>query len=244
MGGFISDTHFTFDSGQYTQVAFRIGSTSPSETITNFTDFQLEEGETVTEYTPYQIQTYPINLGDMELCKIGTYQDYIYENNGNWFKKNYINKNIIDTSKITRQGTYTHSDYAVIAKKQDDIAYNQFWSSNTYVSNVGEYLPNPNWDNDNMGKISGQPQRLYYWLGFIKGTTLEEMKTILSNDNAMIYYVLATPTNTQITDTTLITQLNNIKNNTRSYDNQTNITQENANAPFIITAEAIDKTKI
>lgn len=207
-------------------------------------ELQLEQGPTSTVYEPYQSQSYSVNLGNIELCKIGNYQDYFYEDNGKWFKKNYINKNIIDTSNITRQGTYTHSDYAVITKKQDDIAYNQFWSSNTYVSNVGEYLPNPNWDDDNMGKISGQPQKLYYWLGFIKGTTLEEMKTILSNDNAMIYYVLATPTDTQITDTTLITQLNNIKNNARSYDNQTNITQENANAPFIITAEAIDKTKI
>lgn len=53
---------------------------------------------------------------------------------------------------------------------------------------------------------------------------------------ATVYYQLATPTTTEITDTTLIQQLNNLEK-LKSYNNQTNILQkENADLPFIINA--------
>lgn len=40
---------------------------------------QLERGETATEFVPFQYhQDYVINLGSLELCKIGDYQDFIY----------------------------------------------------------------------------------------------------------------------------------------------------------------------
>lgn len=41
-------------------------------------------------------------------------------------------------------------------------------------------------------------------------TDLANFKTWLSNNNTILYYVLATPTTTEITDTTLINQLNNL----------------------------------
>ena len=53
-----------------------------------------------------------------------------------------------------------------------------------------------------------------------------------------------TPTRTQITDTTLIQQLNDILN-AYAYQDQTHITQENDGAPFNIDAEAVrDMTSI
>ena len=63
-----------------------------------------------------------------------------------------------------------------------------------------------------------------------------DFTTWLSTHNLIVYYVLATPTDIEITDTTLISQLEAIK---YSYDNTTNISQTNADLPFIISASAL-----
>lgn len=64
-------------------------------------DIQLEPGSTATAYEPYVGQTYTIDLGSIELCKIGNYQDYIYNNAGDW----YIHKEVgITTDSIGSTG--------------------------------------------------------------------------------------------------------------------------------------------
>ena len=60
------------------------------------------------------------------------------------------------------------------------------------------------------------------------------------NTDSTIYYVLTTATSTQITDTTLISQLNTLES-AMSYDTQTNISQTNDDLPFIISASALMK---
>ena len=50
-------------------------------------DFMVNSGTTASAYEPYQSQTYPINLGSIELCKIGDYQDVIKRSSG----KNLVN---------------------------------------------------------------------------------------------------------------------------------------------------------
>ena len=73
-------------------------------------------------------------------------------------------------------------------------------------------------------------------------STYTLLNTWLSTHNTIVYYVLATPTNEEITDTTLIGQLNAIENAV-SYDTQTNIVQENYSEPFIINAECVRSLK-
>ena len=53
-------------------------------------------------------------------------------------------------------------------------------------------------------------------------TSISDFKTWLSTHNTIVYYILATPTSIEITDTTLISQLEAI-NNAKSYEGQTNI---------------------
>ena len=43
--------------------------------------FQIEIGSSATTYDSYFNQTLNINLNDLELCKIGNYQDYFYKEN-------------------------------------------------------------------------------------------------------------------------------------------------------------------
>ena len=59
---------------------------------------------------------------------------------------------------------------------------------------------------------------------------------------ATVYYINPNnnPEGIEITDTTLITQLNTLEQ-AMSYNNQTNISQENDNLPFIINATALMK---
>ena len=71
-------------------------------------------------------------------------------------------------------------------------------------------------------------------------TSVSDFGTWLSSNNIILYYVLATPTNTEITYQPLIDQLNKLEK-AQSKDNQTNINQENNNLPFIINASALLK---
>lgn len=64
------------------------------------------------------------------------------------------------------------------------------------------------------------------------------LKSWLSNNNMILYYELTTPTITQITDTTLIAQLENLYS-AMSKNGQTNVLQTNADVPFTIYASAL-----
>lgn len=67
-------------------------------------------------------------------------------------------------------------------------------------------------------------------------TTITNFKNYLGTNNTPCYYVLATPTNTPITDTTLINQLEESK---LSYISQTNISQVNNDLPFNLVVKAL-----
>ena len=70
--------------------------------------------------------------------------------------------------------------------------------------------------------------------------TLENFKTWLSTHNTEVYYPLATPTTTEITDSTLISQLEAL-NGAKSYNPQTNISQENNDNASILNASALSE---
>ena len=78
-----------------------------------------------------------------------------------------------------------------------------------------------------------------FWFGniTIEGVnSIVTFKSYATNNQVLLYYPLATPTTTEITDSTLISQLEAIK---MSYDEQTNITQTNADLPFILDITAL-----
>lgn len=92
-----------------------------------FKNIQLEKSSTATEYEEHKEQTYPINLGSMELCKIGDYQDYIAKstgknlfdgtgwrliNSGNGFPQPSAGATIISSDKNNISFTSTQQTYA------------------------------------------------------------------------------------------------------------------------------------
>lgn len=77
-------TKSTIDTSQYIAgsgwIIFK--NQSANTETPSFNNVQIEYGSTATTYTPHQEQTQTISLGDIELCKIGNYQDYLYKTSG------------------------------------------------------------------------------------------------------------------------------------------------------------------
>lgn len=197
-----------------------------------FTDMQVELNDEQTSYEPYTggeaspnpdypqdikvatgINTitinsvnHTLNLGNIELCKIGDYQDYIYKENGVWYLHKAIEKATIDKD-ITYtiggfDGYYRFQTALNVAPIRDD----------SHIIILSNYFKGTSWDNrnsdiDNYIFIAGNE----FGINTSDFTTIAEFKTWLtSHTDAIIYYVLATPTDTEITDNTLIAQLDGI----------------------------------
>ena len=160
-------------------------------------------------------QDFTAHLGTLELAKIGSVQDYIYKSNGSWYKYTTI-------GKVTYVGT------------------EEGWNQNTTTTGARYYimqndigLPAYNGEGDDMMcyYFSGIRYDTYYSVGGVDGVThsysgnnaymqiffrtsfngVNNFKTWLTTHNTTVYYVLATPTDTQITDTDLISELDAIE---------------------------------
>ena len=185
----------------------------------------IEESSTATTYEPYQSKDYEIDLGDIELCKIEDYKDVIFKNNqlseyydstldeDSWYIKKEIGKVVVDTSNITLRSNYTNIEYAEITKPNDFIGKDNYDDYNVYCSHAISDIKNAvkyAWDSTyRIGKITNKATENNLWLGFPKGTGLDNIKTALNG--AVIYYQLATPTYEKITNETLISQLESIE---------------------------------
>lgn len=191
--------------------------------------FMINEGSTAIDYVPNKQQVFPISLGSLELCKIGNYQDYLYKENDKWYKHKVIDKVQLLSSFGWRQ--YVGINYYTMSKRKykyqnylpcncfNHIICSLFGTDDKPTNNINIY----DYQKDNSSTI-----------------TLDELKTILDTKDVYVYLELITPIEEEITDTTLISQLNELEKAV-SYDDTTNISQTNANLPFIINAEAFKK---
>lgn len=184
-------------------------------------NMQLEKGSKANSFSPYG--TTPIKLN-----KIGNYQDYIYKTD-KWYLHKEIGKVVFDGSETWDIATTTGFQAFVLngAVNTGDLIgfsnyYKNFASSNwTYMKN-NDFIVGRNNNqiiirNDNI-------------------STTSDFKTWLSTHNTIVYYPLSTPTDTEITDSTLIYQL---EKTLYSYNGQTNISQTNNDLPFILDVKAL-----
>ena len=207
-------------SEMYTQNILVVRLYVIGEANTNYTfeDVQVEINDTPTTYVQHAEQSFTLSLGSLELCKIGDYKDYIYRSEDKWYKHAEVGKVVLDGSESWNTTEYTN----LFRYSIDDYLMPQAFSN--YFTNKPEGC------NDNtsanallsIGEFTfrkGTKDRLYLKLN---ATTTTELKTWLSTHNTIVYYVLATPTDTQITDTTLIEQLEALEE-AYTYEDQTNI---------------------
>lgn len=211
-----------------------------SNTWQNILDsIQIEEGNSATSYEQYSGTTFPISLGNIELNKIGNYQDKIYKSNDKW----YLEKN---TDKIILDGV---NNQAILYNHYDNFERLGFNFSNIKLSGFYE-VQNKNYIVCNMLENNGSDNKpsvntILSWntenrsFGFFEEGLFNSLATAnewLSSNNLIAYYVYNTPVITEITDDNLINQLEELAK-ARSFENQTNISQLSEQLPFDLTVD-------
>lgn len=201
---------------------------------------QIELGDQMTDYEPYRGQSYTIDLGAIELCKIGTYQDYIWKDGDDW----KIHKEIgYDQRDCNIAGIALDAPGAsTVSPEGAFLIYKAYWDSAggdydgsialaRLSTNCGQYVEQSLPANTHARSMqdgtfcqrTGTNDRIYFRFSALAGKTGDEVKAILqAQGGAKFYYALATPTNTAITNTALIAQLNALLEG-GSYNHQTNI---------------------
>lgn len=187
---------------------------------------QLEKGSTATDYAPY--------FTPIELAKIGNYQDRIYKEDSKWYIEKQIGElNMADIQNWSYNGGgsfYRQSFQASYNAKVDETLSNIFVHDWTAWAGTGKF-----------GITAGG--NLWIMTGDAS-LDVSNIDTWLSGKNAIMYYVLATPTTTEITNEALIAQLEALLN-AGLYTGQNNISvtsAANLAGPLDITYAFFDKT--
>lgn len=232
---------------QTTNVKFSIY-IPPSNTFNNVTiTFQLEKGNQATTYVPYQSQSYNITLGNLEFCKIGDYQDYIYYDKSadKWYKYGAIGKVVFDGTEYWEGGssaTVSTNYTYVYTQAIDNLAKTGVYTcfNNKLDTLNGPMLADTSVSTDTLscGSSGYNRVRIMILTSRLSSANVNGFKNWLSNNNVTLYYILTTPTTTEITNSTLIAQLNELKK-AMSYYDKTLITQTNAKKPFILDVVGI-----
>ena len=183
----------------------------------HFTNPQLELGSTATAYEPYQRQEHPIDLGSIELCKIGNYQDRIYKTGGKWYVEKQVGKLSLANidwvaSPTTTTGVYrmrTQTAPSDVAPPINNTTKAAILSSAYKVMTAADAYTALE---TGIAIQSDTPHIFVYDPNYNLTTSPTAFKTKMESISAVLYYALATPTTTEITDTTLLAQLNFIAN--------------------------------
>ena len=166
---------------------------------TGYDGIQMEKGDVITDYAAY--------FTPIELCKIGDYQDYIWKDGEDWKVHKALAKIALDGSEdwYNAGGNAPFGlaiDGALITTSNDNpplvycdkfypVSQNASWSS--YDSLIST----------NSTSTSTKTIRIRY----VDMASLSAFKAWLSNNNTTLYYALATPTDTEITNEALVAQL-------------------------------------
>lgn len=178
-------------------------------------DVQVATGiQTISITDSTNTQNFTVNLGSIELCKIGSYQDYIYKSGDDWYVHKECEKVVLNG---TSEGTWTYNSSAGHERfivNYSPIALQTPYASDTPKIQWSNYFTGSNGyhtytgDLDNI--ISGHNNNHQIVVRATQFTSLDAFKNWLSGHNVTVYYALATSTSTKITDPTLISQLDNI----------------------------------
>lgn len=215
------------------QFSLKLGASSYGNVGSSERFIQLEKGSTATAYVPYQAQTYSIDLGVIELCKIDNKQDYIYKSGDDW----YIHK---ETGKYTFNGSetisYNSSNHGFIVNAANAAIYFVGIADAPLYGFSSHFEVNSTtstWTGDNTIGLSSA--NIFWCKATSFANSLQDCTTWLTNNKPSIYYTLASATDNKITDQILISQLNSLLNATL-YQNTTMIC--NGSLPAILSVNA------
>lgn len=194
---------------------------------------QIEENTVATEYVEHQEQLLPIDI------PFNMYSGKPYKENGKWYRDvefekikltsnmNWVNQTFNDVLRVNT------TDFANIVKKTSPKVYSncfkQAWEK-VFGTLVAGYI---NFYTNNA---------LYITTPF---TTIGEWKAYLDENEVYVVFDLETPYAEEITDTTLIAQLEELQK-AHSYYEVTNINSYGSEdtAPLVLSGEYIRSNKI
>lgn len=150
---------------------------------------------------------------DIELCKIGNYQDYIYKSGDDWYVHKDIGKYIADGDTEWTKSQYGTNNYSCIPSPAIlDGALGSV--SNTILIKsdcfIGVSFNNRVLEKDNITYSTAVGSDKLLFVRNIAYNTVTDLTTFCANNKPVFYYALSTPTDTQITESHLIEQLNNL----------------------------------
>ena len=181
--------------------------------------FQCELGSTATDYAPYSKQMLPIDLDTIELCKLGEYHDYIWKDGVDWKIHKAVGKaELWKGTNWRRLYTNKNSEFRFSVKvSNSDIPTSR--ESNEYI-----HLDSTHWmactriqtyyEIDGVSTTSRGDSNYESFIAYVdslKTSDVDGWKAWLTANKPVVYYQSTTPTDTTITDQTLITQLEAIR---------------------------------
>lgn len=158
----------------------------------------LEMGATATSFAPY--------FTPIELCKIGTYQDYIYKSGDDWYVHKEVGKVVLDGSETNWNSA---NNGFLIAHTQNSKFYGGAIGEPSYQSLCDHFIVQPNGTTWTGRGKCGFNSGGTFWLMLTDTsiTTVAGFQTWLASNNTNVYIPLATATDTKITNSALVAQL-------------------------------------
>lgn len=181
-----------------------------------------------------------VDLGSIELCKIGIYQDYIYKSGGKWYVHKECGKAVFDGTESWTKVAMQYSDGYVTSISDIEPAPGSASSARPFMSSFFKATTaNESWatqvGSSSMSRNSSKNVR------FSKGEAknsgdLDAWRAWVSSVSLTIYYPLADSIDTEIIGQTLITQLEAVARWMTRYGYNATVS---GNLPIIIDRTAL-----
>lgn len=191
----------------YIRVSYQLNSAGTG-TITNP---MVEESSSATTFEPNM-------SGQLELCEIGDYQDYLYKSEGNW----YIHK---ETAKVDF-GTLTWTTTVGYIVGTTDCTGIKYAATNQELI--------PSYAEKYIGRKGSGLSNFWYYYAIDTSKVNVNRGANGTNPTGVFYYPLASATNYQITFEPLVAQLEALYNTAHSYNGATIVTSSSQYLPAIM----------
>lgn len=210
---------FTTPEGcNFVRFLLAIGATAGAAndlTPSDVSDIQLELGSTATSYASY--------FDPIELCKIGDFQDYIYKNGANWYLHKAVGKQVFGAGETIQENG--SNVWQINGKIQGRENYglalsDRFTNARAYPSAAGQF------------SLRSEGSNFAFYLN---QSSASAVQTWFANNPTTVYYPYkdSSISDTQITDSTIISQLNAIE----AAGRPTNVSAVSPNLPVIISVD-------
>lgn len=236
----IKSISFTTDSTGQVSIMFCCNGATNNGYV-KYSHIQLEQNDTATNFVIPHSEEYPINLENYELNSIADYKDYFKKENGKWYKVEKVKSIIADGTNYLCDYMFPNGTFFIYSNAEKNTLRDAFKSSS--LSLFSNYLISKTYTAVfNNGEVGATTNVGTGEVGVNIGisTNKEDINTWLSTHNLIIKYVLQTPVLIEITDTTLINQLDEISQ-ALSKKGTTIISQSNDDLPFNLDVIALTK---